>query len=391
MNQKCKCFIIVLFLFILTIVVRYIGKDFISGDMKECLLVWFDLLKQEGGINGLSHQTGDYNLSYQTLVAFLTYINFNPIYLIKISSVIFDYILAVWVALIINDYYREKEPNRAKILWNVPLPMWSFFAILFVPTIVVNSAVWGQCDAQYTSFCIGTLFFLRRKLFIPSAICLGFAFACKLQAIFILPFLCAYVLKEREYKLLLYIPITLFAFWITGIFAYIQGRDMLSTIELYVRQTGDYQQMYLNFASFWGIFGKYTYDYQVFGKPAVVITLLICLIGTIYYVGSKKFSDISSFYSFATWYVWTVVLFLPCMHERYAYMVDVLLVILCFINKRYTVFAILSICMSLWCYGLYFYGFDPPHGHPIQSFIYTLTYLSYSGFMVREQIKVLNR
>lgn len=388
-NVRYKKVVFVLCSMAITLFVRYLGKDFTSGDMKECLLVWFEIIKSKGGLSSLAHQVGDYNLYYQTLIALLSYIDFNPMYLIKLSSVLFDYVLALWVALIIRDYYSESAYDYLKQK-NIYIHYIASFIILIVPTIVVNSAFWGQCDAMYTSFVMGMLYFLRRKSYLASALCLGFAFACKLQTIFIAPFLFAYIVKTKEWRIFLYLPIVLFAFWMSGLFAYIQGRDMLATINLYLLQAQDYPQMYLNFSSFWGIFGKYTLDYSVWKVPAILTAIIVCLVGCYRYITSEKYSDTSSYYAFAAWSVWTVVIFLPSMHERYAFMADALLVVLSLMNYRYAPFAIIAVCMSLYCYCLYFFGWDPPHGHPIQSFIYTMTYLTFTLFMFKEQKKIRN-
>lgn len=386
LSKKIKSTSLVLLCLILTLLVRYIGKDFVSGDMKVCLLEWFGYMKSNGGISSLSNQVGDYNLSYQTLIALLTYIDYNPMYLIKISSVFFDYFLAFWVALIVRDFYKDNNPLCDES-YIIPIHYVAFFVTLMVPTIVVNSAFWGQCDAMYPSYVLATLYFLRRKSYFASAICLGFAFACKLQTIFILPFLGAYIIKAKEWRVFLYTPLAFVAFWITGIFAYLQGRDMWATIDLYILQSKDYPEMYLNFSSFWGCFGKYTQNYEMFSKPAIVLAIAVCMIGLIYYIKSSRYTDTSSYYAFAAWSVWTVVLLLPSMHERYAFMADALLVVLCFMNYKYIPFAILAVCMSLYCYCLYFFGWDPPHGHPIQSLVYTLAYMGFTIFMFREQKK----
>lgn len=389
LSIKTKRICLISLLLLLTVLVRYVGKDFVSGDMKECLLAWFDFIKDNGGFSSLSVQVGDYNFYYQTLIALLTYIDFNPMYLIKLSSVLFDFILAFWVAIIIKDYNKEKITSNFKS-GIIPLYYMAFFVSLFVPTVVVNSAFWGQCDAMYTSFVLGMLYFLRRKSYIASAICLGFAFACKLQTIFIVPFLLAYILKNKEWRIFSYVPIAFIAFWAVGIPAYIQGRDMMSTINIYLLQANDYPEMYLNFSSFWGIFGKYTLDYSLWSKPAIILAVVTCIAGLVHYIKSSKYSDTSSYYAFAAWSVWTVVLLLPSMHERYAFMADILLVILSFMNYKYAPFAILAIFMSLYCYCLYFFGWDPPHGHPIQSFVYTVTYITFTLFMLREQNKIRN-
>ena len=52
---------------IIAIIIRFIGRDFESGDMHRFLIPWFIEIKQAGGISSLSEQVGDYGLLYQTL------------------------------------------------------------------------------------------------------------------------------------------------------------------------------------------------------------------------------------------------------------------------------------------------------------------------------------
>ena len=46
------------------------------------------------------------------------------------------------------------------------------------------------------------------------------------------------------------------------------------------------------------------------------------------------------------------------MHERYTYLLDILLVLLCFIDKKYIKYAALSFLLSFITYGAYLIGND---------------------------------
>ena len=61
--------------------IRFVGFDYISGDMKFCLIRWFDRIKQGGGLASLKDQVGNYNILYQTLIALMTYLKVNCVYL----------------------------------------------------------------------------------------------------------------------------------------------------------------------------------------------------------------------------------------------------------------------------------------------------------------------
>ena len=73
----------------LAIVVRYAGRDFVSGDMTWFLLGWFQKIADNGGIHSLKNQVGDYNILYQTIVALFTYIGDKSIYYYKIYQPLF--------------------------------------------------------------------------------------------------------------------------------------------------------------------------------------------------------------------------------------------------------------------------------------------------------------
>ena len=95
------------FFFVITIslLLRILCFNQKAGDMVVFLLPWFDDIVSNGGVAGLHQQVGNYGLLYQTLLALLT--SFKnivvPIYLIKFLSIVFDYVLAYSVSLIVKD------------------------------------------------------------------------------------------------------------------------------------------------------------------------------------------------------------------------------------------------------------------------------------------------
>ena len=73
-----------------------------------------------------------------------------------------------------------------------------FAAVLFAPTVVVNSAAWGQCDSIYAAFCLGSLYFLLRQKPWWACVFFGIALSFKLQAIFFLPVLIIVLVVNRQ-------------------------------------------------------------------------------------------------------------------------------------------------------------------------------------------------
>lgn len=95
----------------LAIVVRYAGRDFVSGDMTWFLLGWFQKIADNGGIHSLKDQVGDYNILYQTIVALFTYIGDKSIYYYKILSIFFDFCMAISAAIFACEL-SKKEKKR---------------------------------------------------------------------------------------------------------------------------------------------------------------------------------------------------------------------------------------------------------------------------------------
>ena len=124
--------------------IRLSGRDLLSADMYSCLIPWFEEIKANGNVRALSSQVGNYNLLYQTLISFMTYLNGNCVYYYKALSILFDYLLAFYSASFICEI---KKTHKNGFLFGV-----IYAIVLFLPTVVLNSAFWGQCDSIYTFF-----------------------------------------------------------------------------------------------------------------------------------------------------------------------------------------------------------------------------------------------
>ena len=108
-------------LLVLSVYLRMLPGDALSGDATAKLIPWYEEIKSTGGFWGLDHEVGDYNMFYQFILAILTYIPLKPIYAIKLSSCVFDYLLAGAVSAIVFEL-TDKNKLNAYI---------SFFIILF--------------------------------------------------------------------------------------------------------------------------------------------------------------------------------------------------------------------------------------------------------------------
>lgn len=369
-----------LFWIIITILaawVRYCGRNFISVDMNVFLIDWYYDIKESGGLSGLSQQVGDYNILYQTIIAILSYLDLNCVYMYKMISILFDFCLAAscsfWICKIENAAFFSLKGN---IL---------YACILFLPTVILNSSYWGQCDSIYTTFVILTLYALYREKYIPAFIFLGLAFGFKLQAIFILPFMISYYLYKKKFSIGMF-GISVLVFWSTGLLAYFNGRSLLAPFQIYIDQSDIYDNMWLDISSIWLLVGD---DYESLKTYAIVLALCICGIG-LYLIlsGKKKLDSPETYLNTAGWFVWTCILFLPAMHDRYAYLLDILLLLLCFLNICYVKYAFISICFSLISYGHFLFGNDGLDTW--NAVIFLAAWLHYSYYIISGAYKIKN-
>lgn len=181
---------------IISVMLRIRLFKFQSPDYDWFLSRWYDYIVDHGGFRALRDEFSNYTPPYLYLLTLATYLPIPKLYAIKWTSTIFDFVLAALVALIVRLKYESKT------LW-----MLSFFITLFTPTVFFNSALWGQCDAMYTSALLASVYFVIKKRAVASVIFLGVALAFKLQAVFLFPlFLILYLKKEIPMKVYLLIP-----------------------------------------------------------------------------------------------------------------------------------------------------------------------------------------
>ena len=116
------------------------------------------------------------------------------------------------------------------------LPELAFTVSLLLPTVLLNGALWAQCDSIY-----GALMLLSTASILEGhprrSVCLAaLAFSFKLQAIFFLPVFALYwMVKRVNLRQLLLFPLT---YLITCLPALALGRPLGDILGIYLRQTG---------------------------------------------------------------------------------------------------------------------------------------------------------
>lgn len=359
---------------ILGAIVRYSTREFESGDMLTFLLGWYDQSQSMSARDSLSTQIGNYNVLYQFLIYVMTLLPGKALYKYKILSITFDYLLALLAGYSVYSFSNNQKFKNAILAYSV---------VLMCPTVWLNSSAWGQCDSIYTFWGVLALLLLCKQKYVPSFVCLGLSFSFKLQACFILPIYIVYYLCKKKFSILYFaiLPITMIVVNIPSI---IMGRNILSIFSVYVEQTRTYYTMHLNFPSFWSIFSTAGETaYNVLGISAVCITIFLLVLTCIYMIKRNVISNSKSIVSSAIVLGLIAVYFLPCMHERYAFYIEVVALLYTFVDRRTIPLAIALELIILPYYGHFLFDYEIKN-QSFLSLIYFVVLILYMILLVKD-------
>jgi Gpi18-like mannosyltransferase len=325
------------FIFLLSIALRLSLYHLESSDYFLFLQPWYRFIRTHGGFAALKYPFSDYNPAYLYLLALVTYIPLlQPVVAIKLISTFFDLLLALFTYLILRLKYKR---SYAPIIGAV--------VISFAPTIFINSAAWGQCDATYIACCLASLYFLLIKQPALACISLGVAISFKLQTIFFLPVLVTLLLtKKLSIKYLIFIPVIYLALLAPAFF---EGRDLWSLLTIYARVANDhYPYLTLNAPNLyqWLPTGRLA-DWKWTG--ILLASMMTALISFLVLISGKQITR-EIILKLTLVFALVLPFFLPEMHERYFYLADVVSILYAFYFPRYFYVPVIEQVCSLLSY-----------------------------------------
>ena len=325
---------------------RWTGIRYEGVDYRECLSEWYRQLKEVGTLKALVEFEGDYNLPYATALLILTYLPVEPIIGIKLLSVIFDYLSGGVLAAVVMDCCEFHRYKRGLI---------TYALVLFSPITVINSGYLAQSDGIYAALAILTFHCLLRDKPVKGMAAFGCAVAMKLQAVFAVPIMgIIYWCRKRFSALhLLWIPVTIQALCMPAVIA---GCGIDIAIRVYTHLMGEYPFMYYYYPNIWTYFQNA--PYYVFGRVAIAFTFGLLLLYCVLVALSKREHRTEDYLEYFVWTAMTCVMFLPCMHERYNYLAEVLILALAVIRPNMRIPALILCLVSFQCYGQGFLGYE---------------------------------
>lgn len=218
-----------------------------------------------------------------------------------------------------------------------------YAGVLFSLVVIIDSAAMAQCDAIYSAIIVLSLYMLMRDRYHMAFLLLGFAFAFKLQAMFIIPFYLFYWFYSKKFSLLyfFYIPLVM---ELSGLPCLMVGRPLrevlLGAFSIYGSQVGAKMGLYIEYPSFWafldvvpvGLHGGY--DYYRWQQLMIAFTIAVLALIMYYFIKSKISLSSRHMLYIAFLLSFTTVFFLPNMMSRYGYLYIVLSIPIAAINKK---------------------------------------------------------
>lgn len=294
---------------------------FVSLDYYNFIEKWIASMSNMSVSNALTTEIGDYNLPYLYFLAILSRFAKGWMFTVKAFSCIFDVMLAYFVMKIASLKIQ-----------NTKIHALVFVFTLAIPTVLLNSAYWGQCDAIYSAFCLASLYYAFTKKGTASMIMFSFAFAFKLQSVFILPIiLVCFILGYIDWYKLVIVPVLYAVLMLPAVFC---GRGFADSMFIYFRQASQtqYKAMTLNATSIWTLLPNVSYD--TFKWVGIMLAGLVAVVLLYLFYTYKDSIEVKDLVIGA--YISAVALpfFLPSMHDRYFFIADILSVCVFFFNTK---------------------------------------------------------
>ena len=318
----------------------------LSADYTQQLVPWVNHYRKMGIVGGLAKKIGDYYVPYNLIIALISVLPGKPWFWLALLSCSCEYISCLFVYKILNIFnmVNGEQKKKAVIISVVPL---------MLPMACFNGALWKQSDAVYTCIILISLYYLLKEKYTVGFLFFSFAFVLKLQAVFFLPFLIMLYILNKKFSILQFMWIPLM-YVIAGIPAVLCGRRITNVYGTYFKQIGEDNGMFINIPN---IYSLGMSDYPALYIPALCAVSCILILMALYVKKNQSRMDNRSFLYLVGWILWTCVMFLPNMRERYDYMAIIVITVfmLAFRPNRIWIAVILNLIACV-TYSKYLFG-----------------------------------
>ncbi len=304
-------------LIFLSVALRVISIPHSNHDMVVYNLLWYQTLYQKGIGEALATNFSNYTPPYTYFLALATLAQglIPPLTAIKLIPICFDLLGAFYIYKIVKLKYQHGD-----------IPYFAAAIYFTAPTVILNSAYWGQADSLYTSLLLACIYFLLTEKSFSSMLAFGLAFSFKAQAVFLLPFLAIMAFRKRIPWL--YFGLIPIVYLVTVLPVVFLGRPLLEALLVYAKQSDTFAVLSMNAPNLYSLFSREWYSVIL---PIGVITAIIVIAYWVYSTSQIKI-DLDNKYIILVAVISTALVpfVLPKMHDRYFYATDVLSIVLAF-------------------------------------------------------------
>jgi Gpi18-like mannosyltransferase len=312
--ESWKSFVPIIGMIGLALAVRLLLIPFTNFDT-DGYSRWYDFIVRNGIPSALGQNFAIYTPPYLYLLSLVTLTKdlIPKIVAIKSIPIFFDLVNALLIVRILRLKYTAGTP---------PYLGAAFF--LLAPTVIMNSALWGQVDSFYTCFLLITLFLLLTDRPLPAMLVFGLALSVKAQAAFLGPFLLLMALQKRiPWYAFGLVPLAYLAAMLPAMLA---GRTLWDVLTVYLNQAAELQIPSHN-APNWYIFVPQS-TYAVSMPIGMLIAVVASVSWAYFHRHSSHKNEVVVLAALVS--VALTPFLLPKMHDRYFYPADVLSILLAF-------------------------------------------------------------
>ncbi|MGV3597740.1 MAG: hypothetical protein ACO1PI_07705 [Bacteroidota bacterium] len=295
-----------------------------SMDTVNWVMPWLNYIKQHG-FAAYGDTFTNYAPIYTYMLGIGSLLPLTDLEIIKYISIAFDFMAAWYIYRIIQLRYATGSI----------MPALAFTSFLFLPTVLINSSFWGQCDIIYVAFSLAALYYLmladtrRNNLF--AMILYAIALSVKLQAMLIAPlFAIAWFKRDVRLTDFLLIPGVYIILMIPCLIA---GRDFMDVLLVYFNIVDNNPVLTANSPNVYQLVG----DNFIFNTAGVLVAFgvqAILIFTSVWKLKDKPLSlDLTVHLAFLI--TLTMPFLLPRMHERYFLLAECIAMLFAFYNPRY--------------------------------------------------------
>ena len=279
--------VVALLLVPLAFVLRYCLLTYETLDYQDWIRVWIQSLRDNGAWKGLGQEiwSCNYNVPYLYFLSLISLSGVRDLLLVKLLSIFFDVVM------------------------------------------VLNGALWGQCDVIYGAFAVLAVYFALDDHPALSVISIALSVSFKLQGVFLLPVWFLFLLKGKiKFRHIFLFPLTYVISILPAVFA---GRGFWELLTLYLRNTGTIGDgLNYNSSSLYALHDFSAMPNAAAARAGIILAAVFCVGLFVWFAVSFKRMDNMALFGACLLFAIGVPFFLPHMHDRYFFVADMLSLVL---------------------------------------------------------------